>query len=181
MIIGGSLGALKINLAVRAALDDLLKTFHIAHICGSGKMDEKYQNIEGYRQFEYVREELPDLFAAADLMISRAGANVINELAAIKKPAILIPLGTDQSRGDQILNAQSFERRGFSAVLKEADLTEDSLTNLVHEVYENRDSYIRAMSEAGQEDASALVTEVILSVMKNKHNRSAGQPRPGRK
>ena len=77
----------------------------------------------------------------------------------------------------------NLEDMSFRAVrvLKEADLTEDSLTNLVHEVYENRDSYIRAMSEAGQEDASALVTEVILSVMKNKHNRSAGQPRPGRK
>jgi len=181
LVIGGSLGSANVNHAVRTSLPKLLESFQIIHICGNGKMDSALSDVPGYRQFEYVREELPDLFAAADLMISRAGANVINELAAIKKPAILIPLGTDQSRGDQILNAQSFERRGFSAVLKEADLTEDSLTNLVHEVYENRDSYIRAMSEAGQEDASALVTEVILSVMKNKHNRSAGQPRPGRK
>ena len=165
LVIGGSLGSANVNQAIRSALPELLESFHIIHICGSGKTDPNLEEVPGYRQFEYISEELPDLFAAADLMISRAGANVINELAAIKKPAILIPLGTDQSRGDQILNAESFSRRGFSAVLKEEDLNSQSLLKLVQEVYSQKDTYIRAMAEAGQEDAAALVTEVILSVI----------------
>ena len=165
MIIGGSLGALKINLAVRAALDDLLKTFHIAHICGSGKMDEKYQNIEGYRQFEYVSDELPDLFAAASVIISRAGANVIYEIASLQKPSILIPLGKDQSRGDQILNANSFKKRGFAEVLPEENLTKESLYNDVVEVYANRDSYINAIAASEQNDSAQKVCDIICEVL----------------
>ena len=165
MIIGGSLGALKINLAVRAALDDLLKTFHIAHICGSGKMDEKYQNIEGYRQFEYVSDELPDLFAAASVIISRAGANVIYEIASLQKPSILIPLGKDQSRGDQILNANSFKKRGFAEVLPEENLTKESLYNDVVEVYANRDSYINAIAASEQNDSAQKVCDIICETL----------------
>ena len=162
MIIGGSLGALKINLAVRAALDDLLKTFHIAHICGRGKMDEDYQNMEGYRQFEYVSDELPDLFAAASVIISRAGANVIYEIASLQKPSILIPLGKDQSRGDQILNARSFAKQGYSMVLEEEELSPQSLSQAVASLYQNRQSYIDAMNKSPNTDSSA----VILSVLK---------------
>ena len=165
MVIGGSLGSVIVNESVRSALPDLLESYQIIHVCGNGKMDESFRDTPGYIQFEYVNEELPHLFAAADLIISRAGANVINELAALKKPAILIPLGTDASRGDQLLNADSFLRRGFSTVLKEEDLTVRSLTDLVQDMYQNRSTYITAMEEAQQEDAAAMVTQVILSVL----------------
>ena len=165
LIIGGSLGSAAVNKAVRSCLPELLKEFQVVHICGKGKMDDQLDQVPSYRQFEYVREELPDLFAAADLVISRAGANVINELAALQKPAILIPLGLNQSRGDQILNAESFARRGFSAVLKEEDMNEQTLLEMVHQVYLDRDSYIQAMKEAGQEDACQKVTRIILSVL----------------
>ena len=165
-VIGGSLGSLVVNEAVRGALPELLKEFQIIHICGKGKTDPSLDGLSGYRQFEYVSEELPHYFAASDLIISRAGANVINELAALQKPAILIPLGTNASRGDQLLNAESFSRRGFSVVLKEEDLTPASLTDTVLSTYQNRDTYIRAMAAATQDNAAAKVTEVIVSVLK---------------
>lgn len=165
MIIGGSLGAARINEAVREALDELLKTFCVAHVCGKGKVDESLENIPNYKQFEYVDEELPDLFAAASLIISRAGANVIYEILALKKPSLLIPLGTDQSRGDQILNARSFKRRGFSENLLEEELSRESLINDVFEVFNNKESYIKAMSNADEIFAASKVVSVIMEVL----------------
>lgn len=165
MIIGGSLGSASINEAVREALPELLKKVYVAHICGKGKTDPSLNGLPGYKQFEYVSDTLPDLFAAADLIVSRAGANVIYEIVALKKPSVLIPLGTDASRGDQILNAKSFKRRGFAEVLMENHLTKESLYNDIVEVSHNRDSYINAMNAEKKEDAAKLVTDVILEVL----------------
>ncbi|MBQ9031628.1 MAG: undecaprenyldiphospho-muramoylpentapeptide beta-N-acetylglucosaminyltransferase [Parasporobacterium sp.] len=166
-VIGGSLGSLVVNEAVRASLPDLMQDFQVIHICGKGKTDPSLDHLAGYRQYEYVNEELPHLFAASDLVISRAGANVINELAALKKPSVLIPLGTNASRGDQLLNAESFRKRGFSAVIKEEDLTADALASTVRTVYTNRASYIETMQSAAQDDAAAKVAGIILSVLKS--------------
>lgn len=172
MVIGGSLGAASINEAVRAALPELLKKMHVAHICGKDKTDPTLNHVSGYKQFEYVSAALPDLFAAADVVVSRAGANVIYEIVALKKPSILIPLGTDASRGDQILNAKSFKRRGFAEVLFEDHLTKDALYNDIIEVSNNRESYLRAMEAEKKEDSAKLVTEVILEVLEE--SESAG-------
>ena len=122
LVIGGSLGAVAVNNAVREALPELLKDFQIIHLCGKGKMDESLKDVEGYCQFEYIKNELRNLFALADIVISRAGANAICELLALHKPNLLIPLSANASRGDQILNARSFERQGFSLVLKKNSL-----------------------------------------------------------
>ena len=165
MVIGGSLGAASINAVIREALPELLKKVYVAHICGKGKTDSSFDGLEGYKQFEYVSEDLPNLFAAADVIISRAGANVIYEIVTLKKPSILIPLGTDASRGDQILNAKSFKRRGFAEVLYEDHLTKDALYNDIIEVAHNRDSYVRAMEAEKKEDSAKLVTDVILEVL----------------
>ncbi len=165
MVIGGSLGATSVNEAVRASLDELLKTFYIAHVCGAGKVDPSFDGIDGYKQFEYVGDDLPDLFAASSLVISRAGANVIYEILALKKPSLLIPLGMNQSRGDQILNAQSFKRRGFSETLLEEELSRESLVNDILEVFSNKDSYINAMSKADEIFAAQKVARVIMEVL----------------
>ena len=114
LVIGGSLGSVKVNEAVREILPDLLEKYQIIHLCGKGKVDESLKNKEGYVQFEYIQKELSDLLDSADIVISRAGANAICELLALHKPNILIPLSLEASRGDQILNAQSFEKQGYS-------------------------------------------------------------------
>ena len=105
------------------------------------------------------------MFALADLVISRAGANAICELHALRKPNILIPLPLKQSRGDQILNAESFEKSGYSKVLAEEDIKEDTLVNAVHEVFRNKDKYIEAMSRDFDADSITLITGIIDSLV----------------
>ncbi|MCR5337567.1 MAG: undecaprenyldiphospho-muramoylpentapeptide beta-N-acetylglucosaminyltransferase [Lachnospiraceae bacterium] len=160
LVIGGSQGAANVNAAVREALDELLKDFQIAHICGPGKMDNVLLVKPGYKQFEYVKSDLKDLFAMADVVISRAGANAICELLALQKPNLLIPLMTG-SRGDQILNAQSFEQQGFSMVLSENDITPLLLTEKIHELYFTRQSFIDTMKKSAQRNAIDSIISLI--------------------
>ena len=122
MVIGGSSGSVSINKAVRSALPRLLEDFQIVHICGTDRIDNLFLNQKGYAQFEYLKSELKDVLSMSDIVISRAGANAICELLALKKPNLLIPLPAASSRGDQILNAKSFEAQGYSLVLDEDDL-----------------------------------------------------------
>ena len=161
LVIGGSLGAVAVNEAVRAALPELLKQFQIIHLCGKGKVDNSLKEIKGYCQFEYIKNELRDLFALADVVISRAGANAICELLALRKPNLLIPLSARASRGDQILNAHSFERQGFSLVIEEEQLTNATLLDAVHNLYENREQFINAMHNSGQQDPIATIIGLI--------------------
>ena len=161
LIIGGSLGSKAINEAVRKILPELLKDFNIIHLCGKGNLDSELENISGYAQFEYASEELTDMFALADLAISRAGANSICELLALHKPNILIPLSAAASRGDQILNAKSFAKQGFSYVIEEETLTDELLLNSVREVFKNRNTYIEAMSNSGQMDSIGTILKLI--------------------
>lgn len=166
MIMGGSIGSVYINNAIRGCLDDLLKEFQIIHLCGKGNLDESLTNKEGYAQFEYVSDNLPDLFAATDLMIARAGANSICEILALRKPNILIPLGRNASRGDQILNANSFAKQGFSVVLEEENVTSESLKTTITDVMANRQTYIHAMEASGQMDAIATIMSLIEEAAK---------------
>ena len=161
LIIGGSLGATAVNQAVRAILPNLLQDFQVVHLCGKGKLDENLKDTKGYVQYEYIKKELADLFALADIVISRAGANAICELSALNKPNLLIPLSARASRGDQILNARSFERQGFSMVLEEEELTEKSLVSAVHELYENRGTFIDAMRNSDQQDSIDTIISLI--------------------
>lgn len=164
MVIGGSLGAANVNKAVREALPGLLEDFQVVHLCGKDKMDNLLLTTPGYKQFEYVKAELKDLFAMADLVISRAGANAICELLALKKPNILIPLPAASSRGDQILNAQSFEAQGFSIVINEDDLTTNLLIDKVHELYFNRQTYMETMSNSTQLDSIKTIMKLIEDI-----------------
>lgn len=168
LIIGGSLGSVVVNNAVRAILPELLKDFQVIHLCGKGKIDESLQNVNGYVQFEYIQSELKDIFALTDLIISRAGANAICEIAALRKPNLLIPLSASASRGDQILNARSFERQGFSVVIEEEELTNEKLLSSIQKLYANRDSYINAMSKSGQQNS----IETIIGLIENAANKS---------
>lgn len=161
LIIGGSSGSKAINEAVRKILPELLEEFYVIHLCGKGNLDNQLKGLIGYAQFEYANTELTDMFALSDLAISRAGANSICELLALHKPNILIPLSAAASRGDQILNAKSFAKQGFSYVLEEEKVTDETLLAAVHEVYQNRSSYIKAMSESGQLDSIGAIMKII--------------------
>ncbi|MCM1283258.1 MAG: undecaprenyldiphospho-muramoylpentapeptide beta-N-acetylglucosaminyltransferase [Muribaculaceae bacterium] len=164
LIVGGSSGSKAINDAVRHVLPELLEEFNIIHLCGKGNLDDQLAGVIGYAQFEYAGSELADIFALADLAISRAGANSICELLALHKPNILIPLSASASRGDQILNAKSFKKQGFSYVLEEEALNDQTLLAAVREVYRNREQYIRAMSESGQMDSIDAILKLIQSL-----------------
>lgn len=166
LIIGGSLGSVAVNEAVRAILPELLKDFQVIHLCGKGKTDESLKNVKGYVQFEYIQDELKDMFALTDVIISRAGANAICEIAALRKPNLLIPLSASASRGDQILNARSFERQGFSIVIEEEELTNDKLLAAIRELYNNRETYIQAMSQSGQQNSIDTIIALIENAAK---------------
>lgn len=161
MVIGGSLGAMNVNKAVRDALPQLLEKYQVVHLCGKDKLDNLLLSTPGYKQFEYLKAELKDIFAMADIVISRAGANAICELLALRKPNILIPLPASSSRGDQILNAESFGDQGFSIVLHEDDMTTALLIEKVNELYENRQKYFDAMDKSGQLDSIPTIMDLI--------------------
>lgn len=165
MVTGGSLGAENVNQLVRQALPELLKRFQVAHLCGKGKLDESLTGTSGYAQFEYISDEMKDFFAMADLIISRAGANSICEISALKKPNILIPLSAKASRGDQILNARSYEKQGFSEVLDEDTATYQDLIDCVNKVFNNKSQYIHAMEQAsgtgGVDKITALINQFV--------------------
>lgn len=166
MIIGGSLGAQAVNDAVRRILPQLLEDFQVVHLCGKGKKDDTKDGLKGYVQYEYIESELADLFAMADIVISRAGANAICELQALKKPNLLIPLSANASRGDQILNARSFEKQGFSMVLEEEAITDNVLLKAVHDLYANRETYRQAMENAPGQDSISVICDLIASCQK---------------
>ena len=163
LVIGGSLGSVTVNQAVRSILPELLKNFQIIHICGKGNLDESLIGTAGYVQYEYVDAPLKHLFAAADIVISRAGANSICELLALRKPNLLIPLSASASRGDQILNANSFAKQGFSKVLEEESITNESLFQAIDDLYQNRASYIQAMEQSSLNNAVETVMSLIES------------------
>ncbi|MFR5601813.1 MAG: undecaprenyldiphospho-muramoylpentapeptide beta-N-acetylglucosaminyltransferase [Lachnospiraceae bacterium] len=172
LVIGGSLGSVTVNNAVRAILPKLLSDFQIIHICGKGNLDESLISTPGYVQYEYVDAPLRHLFAAADLVISRAGANSICEILALRKPNILIPLSAAASRGDQILNANSFAKQGFSTVLQEEELTEDTLYQAITNTTENRQSFIDAMAKSPLSNG----VETVIQLIRQYANDDSGHP-----
>ncbi len=169
LVIGGSLGAVAVNNAVRGLLPQILERFQIIHLCGKGKLDSSLNDTKGYAQFEYINEELPDLMAAADIMVSRAGANAICEILALRKPNILIPLSAEASRGDQILNAASFEKQGYSIVIQEKDITKENLSDAINQIYINKSMYIKAMKQSRLNNSIEKITGLVNEAASRKH------------
>lgn len=166
LVVGGSTGSQFINTAIREQLPELCKHYQIIHLCGKGNLAPSLDGREGYVQFEYAKKELSDFFALADLVISRAGANAICEILALHLPNILIPLSANASRGDQILNARSFENQGFSYVLEEERLTGITLKEAINHVFENRQSYMDAMGQSKQLNSIDTIIDLIQETAK---------------
>lgn len=161
LVMGGSSGALHVNETIWSCLDTLTARFNVVHLCGKGKTNDAYKGHPNYIQFEYIKDEMKDLLALADLVISRAGANAICELLALQKPSLLIPLPLSASRGDQVLNAASFEKSGYAKMLTEETLTTDIFLNAVDEVYDNRERYVSAMKQAHSVNATDIIVDLI--------------------
>lgn len=165
LVIGGSLGSVAVNRAIRNILPELLKTFQVIHLCGKGNLDAELSSTKGYVQFEYIKQELADLFALSDIVVSRAGANAICELLDLHKPNLLIPLSASASRGDQILNAASFQKQGFSEVLQEEEITPELLLSTIQKLFENRQKYISAMEQSDASDAVNKIADLIQEIV----------------
>lgn len=161
LVMGGSLGAASINQAVRSLLPKLNRRFQVVHICGQGHLDPGLEGHPGYKQFAYVKEELPHILAITDMVISRAGANSIYEFLSLKIPSLLIPLPLSASRGDQILNARSFEKQGFSKMLQQEEMTEDTLYQNIMDLFTNKEKYITTMNEKNAVNSIHRVMDLI--------------------
>ncbi|MBO6158737.1 MAG: undecaprenyldiphospho-muramoylpentapeptide beta-N-acetylglucosaminyltransferase [Firmicutes bacterium] len=165
MVVGGSSGAHALNEALLSCLDQILEHFQVIHLYGS-KQEEfeapQSRPESGYYAKAYAKDELVDLFAMTDLVLSRAGSNAINELLLLKKPNVLVPLPLAASRGDQILNAEYFAKQGFSAVLRQEDMTSESLLDALMKTWERREDYIQSMSSSKAKNGTQEVLKVIL-------------------
>ena len=166
MMMGGSSGAQAVNKALREALPQLTDKFDVAHICGKGNLDDSLTGTPGYTQVEFLDADLPDALACADLVLSRAGANALCEFQALCKPLLLVPYPKGASRGDQILNAHSLEKRGLCRVLLQENMTADSLTAALNQTWADREQLIAAVKAAPPADGTQRVLEMIEEVQK---------------
>lgn len=170
LMMGGSLGAQSVNKVLREALPDLLLSFDLCHICGKGNLAPELEGTPGYKQLEFVDKELPDILATADLVLSRAGSNALCEFQALGKPMLLVPYPKGASRGDQILNAQSLEKRGLCRVLLQENLTRASLTAALNRLWADREQLEEALRKAPPADGTRRVLEMIEEVQQKKHH-----------
>ena len=154
--------------ALRDALPMLTGTFDVAHICGKGNLDPTLDKTPGYTQVEFLDKELPDVLAAADLVLSRAGSNALMEFQALARPLLLVPYPKGASRGDQILNAQSLEKRGLCHVLLQENMTPQTLTDALMQTWAERDKLTAAVKNAPPADGTKRVLEMIEEVQTRK-------------
>lgn len=166
LIMGGSQGSSVLNEAIRSNLPELLSSFQIIHLCGKGKVEPQLLKIEGYKQFEYVTSELPDLIHAADYIVSRAGSNSIFEFLALRKPMLLIPLSKQKSRGDQLLNANLFQKQGFALVLEEEDVTSSTFLKALKQLEGNAPQMKIVMEQSEVPKTPKEMVQLITSISK---------------
>ncbi len=166
MMMGGSLGAQKVNQALREALPKLLEKMDVVHITGKGNLDESLMTLPGYKQFAFISEELPSVFACADYVLSRAGSNALCEFQALKKPMLLVPYPKGASRGDQILNAASYEKRGLSHVLPQEKMTAETLYQAIERMTAEKDTLIRNLESAPPADGTEKILKFIEEIQK---------------
>ncbi len=160
LVMGGSSGAGALNEVIGKAAAKLTERYEVVHLCGR-QQAEFCKPGPGYCPLGYAGEELKHLYAMADMIVSRAGANALAEILMLRKPNVLIPLPRAVSRGDQILNAASFKRKGYSLVLAQDKLTEESLMMALSELWKNRQQYTASMAKGRGQDGTAAVLEII--------------------
>ena len=168
LMMGGSSGAQSVNSALRGALPELTSQFDVAHICGKGNLEKELEGKPGYCQKEFLDEDLPDALAAADLVLSRAGANALGEFQHLGRPMLLVPYPKGASRGDQILNAQSLKKRGLCHVLLQEEMTPATLAAALKETWEDREALEKVLREAPPADGTQRILELIEEIQKQR-------------
>ncbi len=164
LVFGGSQGARAINELLREALPLLTPDLQVLHVCGPGNLDAQLERSAHYRQFEYLDEAFADAFACADVAVSRAGANSLAELIALRQPAVVIPLPTAASRGDQIDNARLFAEKGYGLVAVQSELTASGLNDRIREVLARAGEFSQAMARAESHDPAARILDLLEQV-----------------
>lgn len=165
LLTGGSQGSKYLNKILRSSLPDLLPKFEVLHVCGKGNVDKKIA-VKGYVQTEFT--EMDKAYAAADICVSRAGSNTLFELLALKIPTLLIPLPKGTSRGDQIVNAKYFQKKGLVSVIFQDALTEESLIYGVNSLYLNRRIIKNNLERYGIKDQSRAISKIIYDCANKK-------------
>jgi UDP-N-acetylglucosamine--N-acetylmuramyl-(pentapeptide) pyrophosphoryl-undecaprenol N-acetylglucosamine transferase len=164
-VMGGSLGSSFINALIQSSLPRLLKRFFVVHQAGEKGYVASLRR--SYFTTPFFGEELPDVMAAADLVISRAGANTLAELAALGKPSLLIPLPETSSRGDQLRNAELFRARGASLVMAEGESSPDALCEAVEDLFSTPDR-LRVMGHKAGSLCAGRPSEVIARLLRER-------------
>ncbi len=178
LVLGGSQGAQKINEAVVKILPELLRFAQVIHQVGEKKYKDTLKMVRnvgvkeerrGYHIVPFLEfEDLKNAYSAADVIISRAGANSISEIAANSKPAILIPIA-ESANNHQSLNAYALAEVGGAVVLEEANLTEHLLLNKIKQVLNDRefaDKLAVNIKQFYHEDAAEKVAVGVLDLVK---------------
>ena len=163
LVFGGSLGAKALNDAVRPLARAMPADLQVLHVCGKGNLDPTLNGVAGYRQFEYLDAGFADVLACADVVVSRAGANTLWELLALRKPAILVPLPAVASRGDQIENAKLFADRGWATVVEQRELSPERLLASVELMLRERARFVAALERAVRPDSVRVLVDLIES------------------
>jgi UDP-N-acetylglucosamine--N-acetylmuramyl-(pentapeptide) pyrophosphoryl-undecaprenol N-acetylglucosamine transferase len=172
MVFCGSSGSVRINEAVRARLDALLKEFQIVHVCGPNNLDARLQGTPGYFQFEYLNEDMADALLLADVVVGRSGATTLAELDALGKPAVLIPLPRSVSRGDQIVNAELYATSHACVVLPDDGRLAEGLVDACVSLISAADAAARGVA-AGRDvhRAARSVAQEVAAMAKSRHRR----------
>jgi UDP-N-acetylglucosamine--N-acetylmuramyl-(pentapeptide) pyrophosphoryl-undecaprenol N-acetylglucosamine transferase len=168
VIFGGSLGSAHLNAVTREALSDLLGRYEVFHVCGGGGVSAALAEAlgaRGYHQAEYVREGFADLLAAAHLVVGRAGANTLAELLLLRRPALVVPLPTASSRGDQLLNAQEHAQAGFGLCVRDEDLDAPALLNALERLEGARASCVEAMGRSPHAQGAEITLDAIARAL----------------
>lgn len=168
LIFGGSLGAKPLNSRMFEIIPEMIKKYNVIHIVGKGNAQDLDIDLGSYKQYEFLKDEMKYAYAAADLAICRAGASSIFELAAARIPMILIPLGLNASRGDQIINAKIFAQHGWAQWFDEALFQKEFALNQIESAMSQRDERKKMLETAPSKNAAAEVSEILWRIMEKK-------------
>ncbi len=158
LVLGGSLGAKFLNDIVFENLDNLTKKYNVIHICGKNNFKE--MRHKNYKNFAFA-QNIQDLYMTADLVLSRSGSGVINELLALEKPMLLIPLSKKASRGDQIENAKLFEKLSYAQVLEEEDYDFQKFMKKLDFLQKNSEKIKKNQKKGAKNDAASKIAALI--------------------